>query len=773
MKKFIICFLLIFCIAAEANAAGRIRHRERKYNSGLPTVSQTFDFTSALPSGFTYSRADTVATYRDASGELALGASNTPRFDHTSSGTALGILIEDSRVNRCTNNNAVISATTNMTTTGDATLTTTADATALGNAKLANVVTSSVFEASGGAGGGTIVITCDTGATGSFSASLYARVTAGTSASFGITPAATATTISGAAYQRFKADNLTATATTDDLVITIPASTTIRFALNQVEAGKFSTSVIKVAGATATRQRDLLQDTSIASRDYYSAEHGAIVVDTDVSEIVNHGNSHFFILAEGTGLTNAMSVYMVTGRSKTQTRTYVDSSLQYSADIGSVDKAGEGDLYRVPVGATWRNGSEVTLLTNSGIYHSIAPAGTIDGIDRLVLGGRSFTEALNGHIRSVKMYDQYRTVEQMGLDMVLTGERGMIFAGQSNSTGPFSAESGSANGGEKAGITIVDSIWTSTRNWLVNGGTAGTSVLFYSGTSASDDWWYDADTGALGVPFQRWINIARGNANNDIRAIVDISGESDAGNSTVQEFKDAQLAKFAIMRGYVGNVPVVLVPLGRNTSGDLAGYETIRQAQRELAEENPSFIYLAPERFDLALTDTIHLTDAANQTMMQRVMRKTLSALGETITGPVDGSEISDVSRSGTTVTVTLTHPSGITDFTPTTGIEGFVFTDNGTPITIDSAVRTDATTITLTLNSTPSGAEMLYYGQNSLSAVTTSNLVHGNDANALPLRSGQFPVSAASRNAYFTDDAHSNRYFTDDAHADPYFTQD
>jgi hypothetical protein len=91
-------------------------------------------------------------------------------------------------------------------------------------------------------------------------------------------------------------------------------------------------------------------------------------------------------------------------------------------------------------------------------------------------------------------------------------------------------------------------------------------------------------------------------------------------------------------------------------------------------------------------------------------------------------------------VTVTLVHDDG-TDFTPASGIEGFKYFDNGSnPVTISAAVRTNATTITLTLASGIAGT--LYYGYDALLSVNTANLVKDNATIVMPLQTAKVIVS-------------------------------
>lgn len=87
-----------------------------------------------------------------------------------------------------------------------------------------------------------------------------------------------------------------------------------------------------------------------------------------------------------------------------------------------------------------------------------------------------------------------------------------------------------------------------------------------------------------------------------------------------------------------------------------------------------------------------------------------------------------------------IDHNSG-TDFTPTTGIEGFVFLDDGVEIPITAAVRTNAALIILTLDSEPTGVEELYYGYGTMSTVDPTNLVEDNATVSLALLSNKITL--------------------------------
>ena len=67
--------------------------------SSTPTASWTLDFSSGTPSGYTLTRASS-GTYVDSSGYVASASTDVARLTHNSSGTRLGLLVEESRTNQ-------------------------------------------------------------------------------------------------------------------------------------------------------------------------------------------------------------------------------------------------------------------------------------------------------------------------------------------------------------------------------------------------------------------------------------------------------------------------------------------------------------------------------------------------------------------------------------------------------------------------------------------------------------------------------------------------
>lgn len=215
-----------------------------------------------------------------------------------------------------------------------------------------------------------------------------------------------------------------------------------------------------------------------------------------------------------------------------------------------------------------------------------------------------------------------------------------------------------------------------------------------------------------------------------------------ADNVTLEEFKQKTLILFNIVRSVSPDIKFNIINLARRAAfANTGGYQKLRDMYKDLASSY-SWISLCPETYDAELLDNVHRTDTGIAVIAPRLARHFAYKRGETVTGSIYGAQITSATRSGTTVTVSIEHDGG-TDFTPTTAIQGFVFHDDGVAITINSAVRTDATTITLTLNSEPSGVETLYYGYDAMLDITdTTKIVKDNSPQALPLQTCKIVLS-------------------------------
>jgi hypothetical protein len=338
-------------------------------------------------------------------------------------------------------------------------------------------------------------------------------------------------------------------------------------------------------------------------------------------------------------------------------------------------------------------------------------------------------------INKVLVYTQTLTKEQIAA--VIQRETDVVtvlMAGQSNAAYRVKnlADSNGELGWRELKANLSSNLQRDT--FIINGATGGSAIFEVSDPS---NFWLNDVTGAYGTALQTCL-AAMNRFGGDIDFIIWDQGEADVGTigtgtRTIAQYKTQLLNVFSILRSKAPNAKILITPLGKRiTSGSNSiGYQEIRELQIQLCLDFPNFLILGSVRFDLPNIDPPHLTNAGYQTLMARDGFAIRGALGlDTPSYPV----ITGAVRSTVTITVTLRHSKG-TDFTPTTAISGFRYVDNSNNvITITAAVRTNATTITLTLASGVAGT--LYYIYGDALSDTAANYVKDNSANTMPLRS-------------------------------------
>ena len=708
-------------------------------------VPVLFSFTSATPSipaGWTYYRGDTVGTYQDAAGKLQAAGASTPRFVYGS-----GLRMEAARTNLCANYNCNPVDLTGLTAGGDASavLSIVADTgNLLRNALWSNglavdltgICTNGKLVRLSNVVGSTPAYIEFTGSpvdTNGHSASIFAVVSGGTGtgAQVGFGAVTARTNIpAGTVLTHCKLENFTPDSTSGKMRVWVNPGFTLLCALNQLEEGGNASSVIMVAGAQGVRQADKLADAAIATRSYFNASEGAVMVDVMLDDITNHPTQHFVCLGQGTGLTNCLSVYLLTGRSKLKTRTAVNSTAQYAGDLGSVDKTHA----HFPAGFTWK-GSNAVIVSGALDNTSITMTGPVTGINRLDLCGRAYADSMNGILRKVMIFKKQPTMAQLGKYCDFSNDWAVPTFGQSNLANNWNAPDDNGNAGEKAWIATLDQYYPARRNWLMHSAVSGTSVTNPGNPSG---WWRDAATGNFGPIMARALDMMAGFKAGGGRfyPLHSNQGEADSGSSTAI-MSTAWQSCWGRIQSVIGPVPIGIECTGRrqDSAGSDGGYQILRELEQSLASTMANS-YLCPERFIQPMgTDVVHETDAGYGMQAPIHARKMLSYTGVAVGGPVDGPQIAYAGRSGTTVTVALAMPAGITDFTPLSGPNGLRFFDNVTEIAV-TFTKTSATQFTLTLASAPtSGIETLYYGYGVMYGVDYTKLIRGNDAYQLPLR--------------------------------------
>lgn len=223
-----------------------------------------------------------------------------------------------------------------------------------------------------------------------------------------------------------------------------------------------------------------------------------------------------------------------------------------------------------------------------------------------------------------------------------------------------------------------------------------------------------------------------------VELIIMHQGETDA---TDHRTKAQYQADFATMIGnyrqdLYATIPIFLCQLGTIEPGTNgltdAGIMAIRSAQHDL--DNGVNIFMAATAMDQPRMDQVHYTVQGLNVIGERMAQAIKYYLGAAsyYRGPfINSAFFSDGNRNQ--VIVTLNHRGG-TDLTPASGITDFTVLDNGASVAIQSASRSAANAVQLTLSrSISSGhtATLRYlYGQNP----DVSGLVKDNSSLTLPL---------------------------------------
>jgi hypothetical protein len=738
------------------------------FNPVLSSISGTvYDITTSLelPEGLSYSGNSGNGTYIDSSGNINDSVNNQPRFNHDYDGNSLGILREETRSNLVSNPKVQASGWS-----------------ALGGGTETDLSLNALGYFDGmsySSNGATwhrvyapfITYTAST----EYAITLYVR--AGTSGNIRITHRDE----TGSGHETFlygaldseltkSAENagtigpVTKTLLPDGSTYLIqyiytpdfsgngsigigPESTTVGETVIllgvQIEEGSFPTSFIPTQ---STRDKDRIFSTSLSSIEGYSESSGTLLIETD--HFVFGDETRIIAAYSDNSTNNRIGVYL---DSDGYVRPYISAGGTGQASVTLTKPYALNKSFFS--GITWSSGT-FTTIGHGGYYKTedqdSTPAVSLPtGLTRLDIGCRyNGSQEMNGHFKKLFVSPEQLSIANTGTYLRKSNSYGQISAGQSLVDNYRRSQVDSDNGGEVGYLETVDSIRPDSFNFLFHGATGGSALL--EENNGSTGYW----VGTTPEAYTRWVNIANhAKKVGTVDGIIWDQGTQDAGaltsgSTTRSEYKTALQTLFSNMRSVVGNVPIFIVPIGARGDGDVAGYQIIREIQQEMESEN-SYVHLTPEKFDLPLDDSVHLDDDNGYYVLakERVSRKVLDVLGETVSGGVDGPSIISVTRSGATITITISHDGG-TDYTPASGIEGFKFFhgSNGdytdTEISFASAVNTDESTITITLNSTPTGdIETLYYGYQSLYNVTKSNLVIDNSDQNMPLRSGKFTL--------------------------------
>ena len=684
--------------------------------------------TSTLPSEITFTR-NSAATHRDAQGKLVSVLANEPRFDHTANGTPLGLFIEPSSTNRCENNNINPTDTTGFTTNNKGTISVVDDSAELSAAGLDAICTSGkVFKAEANSSSTFIVYIPGTAGTinpcsysfharGEGSGSRTARLSLGGT----LHPIAPA----GDGYTQYKFENETPDGTGRKITISVDGNETLYFILYQLEESSYCTSLIPVNGTAVTRPADRPYIDNIGQYDWFNNNQGYMACRYSQERLLN-SDAYAAVLNDGSS-SNTLGLRL--DSTNHNLRAFVRSS-------GSSQFISANNDYQIvktlnSAGIRWNTNESEIISGGQTAQDTIT--NLPNGINRLDIGSRNGgSSPMHGHIEYLEIGVRDLNTKQLGNRIQTTQDLAIIGAGQSLMRGHFNSQESNSEAGKQKHRELIGQVKRDKCVILLDGSTGSSAACK---TSNNTNYWWDNDNNVAGPALNNFHNEVS-NAGITPTTVLWAQGEEDShdiGNNTSEsDYKSALEAVFNNIRATYGNVNFYIQHIGRRTSfSNIGGVQVIRNIQKELITEN-SWCYSAAEIYDLDLHDQVHLTDNAYVTAAQRNAASLLNQTGAM------GLEIISASRSGSTISVNLLHDGG-NDFTPTNNIDGFKFFDNGSEISISSAIKANSTTIAITLANIPSsGIETLYYGYDSLSSINIANIVTDNAALPKPLRTAK-----------------------------------
>jgi hypothetical protein len=230
-----------------------------------------------------------------------------------------------------------------------------------------------------------------------------------------------------------------------------------------------------------------------------------------------------------------------------------------------------------------------------------------------------------------------------------------------------------------------------------------------------------------------------------VELIIMHQGEADLSDGRTEAQYEAD---FATMVGHYredlhAGIPVFICQLGTVGAGTSAGASGIRSAQHDV--DNGTSIFMGATAMDLPRIDTWHYDTSALTVIGSRLANAIKYYLNQSAyyRGPsIASARFSDGSRNQ--VIVTLNHRGG-NNITPATGITGFQVFDNGSSVTITSAVRHATNAVRLNLSTSIASGRTVtlryLYGETP----NVTGIVKDNSPLALPLENTTANITVAN----------------------------
>ena len=696
------------------------------------SLPKFFNFTKSLPDGFLFIRSDTTscATYRDPFGKLKLAAANIPRFDHTSEGNLIGLLIEGQRTNKLPLANASPLSTTGfLLELGSAVLSVVNDSFFLNRAGLGEIGNGNVLRIDNTAGtiSSLISITTQFGNTNAHSFSLWSRSTSQSELTRSGS-AASSRFIEGNSYRRYRLENITGHSAGDRIQMKIPPGGDLYIILYQLEEGSFSSSEIITSGAAATRSFDRVRVAGLNTVNWWNSKEGYILA-TYRPFSLNLINSDQNIVHAHDGTVNNCIGMRINRSAEKDFVLNIRNSSVLSIPGASLCPHTEGAMHRAFM--AWK--SDKIIARQGGVTKTVIPSIAMpQALTELSVGSRNGgSDPLWGWIESIEIGKNY--IEKSA---VQASDYLVFGAGQSLMKGLFHSQATNSSSGHDVFCRTLSAHKPLHQCIFADGSTGGSAA---SKTSDATKYWWDASAEKRGPVFEDFYDYIK-DAGFVPNVVLWSQGEADShfigGSTSAGLYKHCLEKIFQDMRQTLGDIKVFIQPIGRRSAAtgylNIGGIQKIREIQKEISADNPAWCRLSAESYDQPLYDDVHLSDSG-----YRIMAERHAAVigGNESSGP----KMIAAQRNGAVVTVTLVHSGGANNFSPANAISGFHFIAGGQKIEISSSVKLSESSIQLVLAQIPGqGQEILYYGYDGMSDLIAENVVRDNSPLLMPLKTGK-----------------------------------
>lgn len=733
-----------------------------RLDTTIPTIGGDFTFTRA-----------SIDWAPNAAGVYTQYAVDTP-MSHYTDGVQDGFWFWPTRDNAARRNSNPTALTSAHLISGGAVLSDVlsldgTQGTALTAAGLGVRCTGNVYKLTAGASDAKIYIDFGWGTTQDCSLSCFAKTT-DTNAGYifpqGNENFLTEITNTGNVFQYFKLENIKSTdlagGSSAHFAVCARAGKTIWFILQQAEKALMATSPIDTATVTATRAASILKITNLNQKPYFGLGAAATIfleftpVSQPIAASAEPPDEQMFMLTDGT-TNNVMGVKHGYRRAYLDSVNKIANVEQLSSQQQRVGPYFQGRKNYLSRG--WGGGTVTSAIEDAKPfgYTCSVPSGLNTAY---FFSDNTGAIGFSGVINRIEIYPTKLSAPAIAGKAPRTNRKCILTIGQSWMEN-WAGNQGDRDTNPRRNLVAEMTALDASVEWdLLTGSTGGTSFDRVDISQTADLFWYDHDLvpGTFGQPFLDCIGAVT-NALRQGSQIPIILHTNHVTTRNPAVYGTLLNGVYGFIYDYLQDLieagqgyrpKILMIPHSRRDSPASSSGSTYQLNRAFNADLLTAFsgtgFDLAPEFYGAGAnySDGVHWSTQSYFNYAPLIAKKIFKTLGGSVAVGVNGPRISAVSRLLTAVTVDVTHDTAGVDFSnadPNDYQGFFAFNGDGSAITISSAVRADADTMTVTLAALPTGAATFYYGYGEMRDVPFAKVPK--DQNGLALRySGPWDIS-------------------------------